>query len=549
MTFFNKKILPAAILALLLSACGNDKEPNNDAPDDVVVTPGDNTKTAAIKSLFITDANNNPITTGSIQVLSAPEGSQSRPLMANHYRTNVAPNSTLAANHSKVAMNNDQAPDESQFASEPTYVINADGTVDIEGLVAGDYYLLIKTADVSVITSYHIQEGNILEIGYVNVPIICSAAQQSCEATDNIVGSITGVVSVDNKPIANAQVSLSGGAVTNGAFANAITDADGMFVIPFNVANDQKYVEALQNAVVTVTPTDYETFTFNTTVNSGNVNGLNIGIEDKPKTQGIYWQETFEDNSATASLWQIFNSDETTGWMVRASDYTISNNLVNKRVNLAPNDTTQGLVPLPLQANKSFWYGNKQTGNFLGKMSDDSSNNDDVGFDGGTSMGPNRGDLTSPSINLTNVTTPVSLSFKTWWEIESVNPNINGFDVMTVSVAVGGSNDFVPIARLNPLTDPEAQLDNAPLPFTTGGFNQAPKVIQQEGISLDDYKGQVIRLRFNFDTNDELYNGFRGWMVDDILITDKVGTFPKYDNSFDDYEGQPSQNQSRSPSR
>lgn len=507
------KLLSITITSLLLAACGSDDKPNKittKLPTDVN-PPVTETKDTSINSFTVTDANNSLITTGTVQVIAAADAPAAKTMLAS----NAA---------------NTNAPSEIMFSKSATYNIQANGTVKVGDLPAGNYYLLVKTQGSSVITFYRIEEGNTLKVGYINLPILCSESKETCEATDNIVGSLTGVVTVDNKPIQNVQVSLSGGSVTNGAFANAITDADGVFIIPYNVANDEKYLAALKNAVVTVTPTNYEPLTFTTSINSGNTNGLSVAVENKPKTQGIYWKETFEDSSKTASLWQIDNSETKTGWMIHSSDYVVTNNLVGKQVKLAPNDNTQGVVPLPLQANKSLWYGNKQTGNFLGDII--YSNN--ASFDGGTSKQENSGTLTSPLIDLKNVSTPISLSFKTWWEIESVNPNINGFDVMTVSVAVGDSDYFVPIARLNPLTDPEEQLDNAPLPFTSGGFNQAPKVIQQENISLDDYKGKTIRLRFAFDTNDELYNGFRGWMIDDILITNKVGTFPKYQNSFDD---------------
>jgi hypothetical protein len=53
--------------------------------------------------------------------------------------------------------------------------------------------------------------------------------------------------------------------------------------------------------------------------------------------------------------------------------------------------------------------------------------------------------------------------------------------------------------------------------------------LQQEPISLDSLIGNVVLLRFAFRTQDELYNGFRGWMVDNVVITSTQGTFPLSD--------------------
>ncbi|MCP4304366.1 MAG: hypothetical protein GY788_05710, partial [bacterium] len=40
---------------------------------------------------------------------------------------------------------------------------------------------------------------------------------------------------------------------------------------------------------------------------------------------------------------------------------------------------------------------------------------------------------------------------------------------------------------------------------------------QKVDVSLSAYTGQVIRLRFSFDTVDHAYNNFEGWVIDDVL--------------------------------
>jgi hypothetical protein len=52
---------------------------------------------------------------------------------------------------------------------------------------------------------------------------------------------------------------------------------------------------------------------------------------------------------------------------------------------------------------------------------------------------------------------------------------------------------------------------------------------QQEAIPLDGAQGKQIQLRFAFETVDELFNGFRGWLIDDVVVQAAPGTFPPFD--------------------
>src|SRR5450755_270563 len=38
------------------------------------------------------------------------------------------------------------------------------------------------------------------------------------------------------------------------------------------------------------------------------------------------------------------------------------------------------------------------------------------------------------------------------------------------------------------------------------------------GISLSQFAGQTIQIRFTFDTVDGSYNTFKGWMIDDVSV-------------------------------
>jgi hypothetical protein len=201
------------------------------------------------------------------------------------------------------------------------------------------------------------------------------------------------------------------------------------------------------------------------------------------------------------------------GFFHRQQNASIQNsNFTSQYVQLAPNDNTNGFIPNAYGGMYCAWYGQESTGSFIGEASIGQS----VGS-GGTSVSYNEGYMLSPEIPLTNLS-QASLSFWTWFEIESVNPNASGFDVMEVFVVSGGTETS--LGRLNPFSDPVLD-DRAALPFTSGGFNKAPLWVFVE-YDLTDFVGSIIQLKFTFDTRDALYNGFRGWLVDDVLVTDKA---------------------------
>lgn len=123
-----------------------------------------------------------------------------------------------------------------------------------------------------------------------------------------------------------------------------------------------------------------------------------------------------------------------------------------------------------------------------------------------------------------------SLEFETLFEIESVNPNDQGFDLMVVAVEDLSTGDLTQIARLNPAVDPELQ-DRDHTPFTSGAFNRRP-VHRSVSLDLADYIGREIRIVYLFDTVDHLYNGFRGWIVDDVQVREEDPVSPGIQRGF-----------------
>ncbi|GAC1514124.1 MAG: hypothetical protein NVS1B4_01040 [Gemmatimonadaceae bacterium] len=188
----------------------------------------------------------------------------------------------------------------------------------------------------------------------------------------------------------------------------------------------------------------------------------------------------------------------------------IRNTAVPTYVTLAAGDGSNGYLPAPFAGSYALWYGEDATGNFAGPLLANQPLKS-----GGTSVAPNSGVAASPAIAVPNTTNAIRLGLQSWYEIESVNP-VN-FDIMNVQVEdlADPTHARTVVARLNPAVLPGG---SAPVPFTSGGFN-VPPVWQRKTIDLSAYRGKTVRLYANFGTGDALYNGFRGWLIDDLSVT------------------------------
>ncbi|WP_180110872.1 MULTISPECIES: carboxypeptidase regulatory-like domain-containing protein [unclassified Acinetobacter] len=523
---FAKIIMVTGVLGL--TACGgSDRDETGSVPSEPVA---DAMVQKSVEELTLLDVNNLALNAASIQILSDEEWQK---VQAGSLKATI--NEITADDSEQLFPPINSLPTATHFKGQ-SYLANAQGIVKLPKLAAGTYYVLVTKNGQSAVSAFLIHPKNTNKSIVLNVILNC--LDQDCQTlsdapvNDAVVGTFSGQVIFKGKPLANAQVSLSGGTATNGAFVSALTDANGYFTLSFNVSND--LLEALKNATLTINGAGINTITKKVMVIASSASGYQFEVLPETASVDAVWRETFEADSATRNAWtrsqpSVANVD----WQLLNKGHNIRNNQVNQRVRLAPNDQSQGKVPEPLQGNTAYWYGDKVNGNFIGALSDSSTAPE---FDGGTSQYDNRGELISPSINLSQYQAPLSLSFKTWWEIESVNPNNQGFDLMNILVSTDGGNSFKTLARLNPLADPSSAYERAPIPYSNLGFNLAPAAVQQEAISLDEYAGKAnVQLKFQFRTVDQLYNGFRGWMIDDVVIQKKAGTFPLFDGaSFDE---------------
>jgi hypothetical protein len=125
--------------------------------------------------------------------------------------------------------------------------------------------------------------------------------------------------------------------------------------------------------------------------------------------------------------------------------------------------------------------------------------NDGADYDTGVA---NSGTLTSPSINLAQVTS-ATLSFRSFHRTESSA----WFDVRTVEVSSNGGTTWTVLKTLS---------------------NDGQGVWSTVGVDLASQLGQTIRVRFQFNTQDAIDNAYEGWYIDDVQV---VGSTPSKDDT------------------
>jgi hypothetical protein len=210
--------------------------------------------------------------------------------------------------------------------------------------------------------------------------------------------------------------------------------------------------------------------------------------------------EDEENGEGRENLWSA------TGFWHRDALADMSNSAFPSLVNLGGGDESNGVFPGALSQGKSLWYGEASRGHYGGELYPE--------VNGGLSLAPSSGASMTPYFAVPNAVNSVRLSFLSWWEIEGVNPCC--FDLMTVGVERQGLEGWTDVLKLNPTVDDNSIPDRSRIPYTSGGFNRAP-VTRSYSVDLTAYRGQTIRLRFLFETGDQNYNGFRGWIVDDVI--------------------------------
>ncbi|EKD79637.1 MAG: Chitinase, partial [uncultured bacterium] len=178
-----------------------------------------------------------------------------------------------------------------------------------------------------------------------------------------------------------------------------------------------------------------------------------------------------------------------------------------------------GYLPNAYLGDYVWWYGSSDDGTFL----DDWDLSSQTAKNGGWSDTANYGELVSEPIDLID-SEAANLTFWNWWEIEGVD--VDRYDLMTVYVSTDNGGTWETVANLNPINDVDGE---AWKPYSSGGLGQNGQWIHTQA-DLSAYVGNTILLKFYFDTVDEKYNGFRGWLIDDVRVTNDVTVKPSFDS-------------------
>jgi hypothetical protein len=247
---------------------------------------------------------------------------------------------------------------------------------------------------------------------------------------------------------------------------------------------------------------------------------------------------TYEFTFASGTMEGFFKTDTRSLWHTQEVSAALGirnyncvpHGITTQKVLLSPTDT--GYLPAKHDGSTSgnyLWYGqntgNNETtgeGTYIGSELDFMAWTTEA-FNGGISNynyildnGLMWGTIESYNIDLAGYTYGV-LSFWTWWEVEGRMP-ASGYDTMGIYISTNGIT-WDNLAYLNPIKDPQVTWDKAPSgeSYTSGGYNQ-PGVWVKHLIDLSRYSGKLIKLRFEFNAGDHLFNGYRGWVLDDIKI-------------------------------
>lgn len=260
--------------------------------------------------------------------------------------------------------------------------------------------------------------------------------------------------------------------------------------------------ESLTPGIATVNPT------------TGTVTGAGSGVAQILARASATVTATV--NVAVGSL--VFLSDglETgTGWSfggnaLRTNGAGITNTAAP--VYVSPPGTT---LPGAPEGSFYLWFGGPQQGNYMGTQAVS-----DPPLSGGTSDVATGGAAASPEFTIPAGVPTIYVSFRSWFEIESFDPS--DFDLMTVAIVDAQTSQVIAAASLNSGLSGVGQAD---LPETSAGGTAEPVFVPIE-LDANGLGGRTVRLLFGFETGDIQFNGFRGWIVDDIRVASTPGAQP-----------------------
>ncbi len=241
----------------------------------------------------------------------------------------------------------------------------------------------------------------------------------------------------------------------------------------------------------------------------------------------IPYTNNFESDITGWSTWQQHDplcieipfisdcSDIEWDWITNPQNIQVASDIFPDRVDL-PEEVIDGLdtayLPSAHSGNKAWWCGSWDSGFSNGTFIGDQYVTPGLPNDGGESLCSSEATLTSPIFNTAGYS-DILMSFWTWWEVECID--IYAFDLMIIEISVDGGA-WTALDTLNP---PFSRLTgwNEWESYSSGGYLQYGHWVLWT-YDLSAYAGSNLQFRFHFNTIDGLYNGFRGWLIDDFYI-------------------------------
>ncbi len=188
-----------------------------------------------------------------------------------------------------------------------------------------------------------------------------------------------------------------------------------------------------------------------------------------------------------------------------------------------------GALPSAFDGNHAAWFGEPQTGTYCGQDFATNPANSQPAHpkDGCDSSAIPEGELVSPPENLSAASSAI-LQFSSWFEIESRNSNAK--DTMRVDYSTDNGTTWTSGPALNPQANPAGTPDQS---YSSNGLEQ-PGSWAPVLVDLSAAIGYPqVRFRFVFDAGDNLFNGFRGWLVDSIVLRTPFDASPAQISSVD----------------
>ena len=293
-----------ASTGMIMTGCGSDSGSSGSSTPPSQTTPEETVTPAnGVERLIITDASHLALADADIRILSAAQWSNNV--------TSISDNNTV--DHS-LFVQYDRLPVINDFSSAREYTTDHLGASGSVHLAPGIYYILVRKHSETAIVPFIIHPTNTNKELSINVPLTCNNAECGTihPVNEAIIGTLSGQVLVQGQPLANAQVSLSGGAATNGAFVTALTDAKGYFSLAFNVSDELG--DTLKNATLMISAPGYISLTKQVAVTSSISAGSQFTLIPNTEATTSIWQETFEEDSATRDEWENASTVEETKW-------------------------------------------------------------------------------------------------------------------------------------------------------------------------------------------------------------------------------------------